>query len=275
MTDILFANDFGPGCDWTEGLVDIDVVIHCLARSSVVSRKDPEKLADLRKVNVLGSLNLAEQAAAAGVKRFIFISSAKVNGEVTELDYAFTADDLAAPEDEYGSSKADAEAGLRRISNRSSMEVTIIRPPMVYGVGAKGNFATLVKWIRCGWPMPLGGLTENRRSFVAVDNLVDLILTTTEHPNAGNRTLMVSDGEDLSTADFICRLGEAIGRAPRMVVVPTNLLPLLDHLAGKPGSFRRLSTSLRLDIRATQELLGWRPIIGVDEGLRRAVSEER
>lgn len=257
--------------DWAKALQGVDVVIHAAARAHVMRDEALDLLTEYRRVNVQGTSNLARQAAAAGVRRFVFISSIKVNGEATLLGRPFTAEDAPDPEDAYGISKAEAETDLRRIAQETCMDVTIIRPPLIYGPGVKGNFSSLMNWVRRGLPLPLGGLNHNRRSLVGLDNLVDLIWVCVEHPKAANQTFLISDGEDLSTTELLRRIGKALSRPARLLWVPAGLIALLASLLGKRVISQRLVGSLQVDIRKTCELLGWQPSVPVDEGLRRAV----
>jgi len=257
--------------DWSQALQGVDVVIHAAARAHVMREEALDPLTEYRRVNVQGTANLARQAAAAGVRRFVFISSIKVNGEATLPDRPFTVDDAPAPEDAYGISKAEAETELRRIAQETGMEVTIIRPPLIYGPGVKGNFSSLMNWVRRGLPLPLGGVTHNRRSLVGLDNLVDLIWVCVEHPKAANQTFLISDGEDLSTTELLRRIGKALNRSARLLWVPAGLIALMASLLGKKVISQRLLGSLQVDISKTCELLDWKPIVAVDEGLRRAV----
>lgn len=255
--------------DWSEALKNVEQVVHLAARVHVMNDKSSDPLGDFRRVNVEGTANLARQAAAAGVKRFIYMSSIKVNGEFTEVGEPFTADDLPAPEDPYGISKNEAEQSLRQITAETGMEVVIIRPPLVYGPGVKANFESMMRWLARGVPLPLAAITENRRSLVALDNLVDLIVTCLNHPAAANQTFLVSDGEDLSTAQLLKRMGVAMGHPARLFYVPPALLKVGAGLINKPGIYQRLCGSLQIDITKTRQLLGWTPPVPVDEGLRR------
>ena len=254
---------------WHKALTNITTVVHLAARVHVMRDTEADPLTAFRAVNVQGTLNLARQAAAAGVKRFVFISSIKVNGETTELDRPFTANDEPAPLDPYSISKMEAEKELRKFAAETGMEVVIIRPPLVYGPGVKANFQTMMRWLARGVPLPLGAI-HNRRSMVALDNLVDLILTCIDHPAAANQTFLVSDGEDLSTTQLLQRLGRALGKPACLVPVPPALLKLGAALVGKPAIAQRLCGSLQVDISKTQQLLGWTPPLSVDEGLKRA-----
>lgn len=259
--------------DWSEALVDVDVVVHCAARVHVMLETTSDPLFEFRKVNVAGTLNLAKQAAIAGASRFVFLSSIKVNGEETQRGGPYLAHDVPAPEDAYGISKAEAEAGLRLLSLETGMEVVIIRPPLVYGPGVKGNFSSLLRWVARGLPLPLGLLSTNRRSLVGLDNLVDLILTCVDHPKAANQTLLVSDGEDLSTTDLLRRIGKSLNRPARLIPVPVSILMIALRLLGKSSIAQRLLCSLQVDISKTCELLDWKPPVSVDEGLRRAAQQ--
>ena len=263
------TGDLEPATDWSVALGDISAVVHCAARVHVMADTAADPLEVFRRVNVQGTLNLARQAAAAGVKRFVFVSSIKVNGEATQLGRSFTADDAPAPLDAYGVSKMEAEQGLREIAMQTGMEVVIIRPPLVYGPGVKANFAAMMRWLRRGVPLPLGAI-HNQRSLVALDNLVDLLVTCITHPAAANQTFLVSDGEDVSTTELLRRMGQALGRPARLVPVPVSWLKLAAAGVGKPYVAQRLCGSLQVDIEKTLKLLGWTPPLTLDEGLRKA-----
>ena len=267
------VSDLAADTDWSAALKDIKVVVHCAARVHVMQETAENPLAAFRAVNVEGTLNLARQAAAAGVERFIFISSIKVNGEATFLDRPFKADDQPSPKDAYGVSKAEAEAGLRSIAAQTGMELVIIRPPLVYGQGVKGNFASMLRWVAQGWPLPLAGATQNRRSLVALDNLVDLIATCVQHPRAAGQVFLVSDGEDVSIAELLRRIAQAQGKRARLLWIPVGFIKWAAHLLGKDAVVQRLVGSLQVDIAKNRTLLGWHPHLNLDEGLRRAVQE--
>jgi nucleoside-diphosphate-sugar epimerase len=257
--------------DWSQALKGIEVVIHSAARVHIMREDALDPFAEYRRVNVEGTLHLARQAAATGVQRFVFISSIKVNGEATAPNRPFTANDTVAPVDAYGLSKAEAEAQLKQVAQETGMEVTIIRPPLIYGSGVKGNFASLISWVRRGLPLPLGGVTHNRRSLVGLDNLVDLILVCADHPKAANQTFLISDGVDLSTTELLRRIGNALGRPARLFWVTEGVISFMAGLVGKKVNSQRLLGSLQVDIKKTCEMLDWKPSVGVDEGLRRAV----
>lgn len=254
--------------DWTDALRAQEVVVHTAARAHVMNDSVVDSLLEYRKINVEGALNLARQSAAAGVKRFVFISSIKVNGEQTAPGQRFQPEDEAKPIDPYGISKWEAEHGLQQIANDTGMEVVIIRPPLVYGPGVKGNFAYLINLMGKGLPLPLGAI-YNQRSLVALDNLVDLIIICLDHPNAANQVFLVSDGQDLSTTELLQGLARAMGRPSRLLPLPRALLSVAASLLGKTSVADRLLSSLQVDISKTDSLLGWTPPITIDEGLRR------
>jgi nucleoside-diphosphate-sugar epimerase len=265
------VSGLGDTVDWSQALAGMDVVIHAAARAHVMREEALDPLQEYRRVNVQGTTHLALQAAAAGVRRFIFISSIKVNGEETLPGCPFSANDLPAPEDAYGLSKAEAEAELRSIAQKTGMEVTIIRPPLIHGPGVKGNLASLIRWVQRGVPLPLGGVTHNRRSLVGLGNLVDLILVCVAHPKAANQTFLVSDGEDISTAALLSGIGHALQRPARLLWMPPGLIALAAKVLGKRAVSQRLLGSLQVDIQKTCELLNWAPPLTVQEGLRRTV----
>lgn len=256
--------------DWTLALQGCQAVVHTAARVHVMTESVVDPLSEYRRVNVEGTLNLARQAAAAGVRRFVFVSSVKVNGEGTPVLQPYSVNDAPAPQDAYGLSKAEAEHGLRDVARDSGMEFAVVRPPLVYGPGVKANFRSLMRAVERGLPLPLGSITDNRRSLVALDNLVDLLLTCIDHPAAANQTFLASDGEDLSTAELIRRMGHALGKPARLLSVPPGWLVLGARLLGKGAVAQRLLGSLQVDITHTRETLDWTPPISVDEGLRRA-----
>jgi len=233
----------------------------------------PDPLAEYRKVNVEGTLNLARQAAKAGVSRFVYISSIKVNGEQTASGKPFTPDDEPAPEDSYGVSKLEAETGLHEIASETGMEVVIIRPPLVYGPGVKGNFASMIKLVDKGLPLPLGAI-HNKRSLVALDNLVDLITTCIDHPAAANQVFLAGDGQDVSTTELLRGVGRAMGKPARLIPVPAGMLMFGAGLLGKKAVGQRLLGSLQVDISKARNLLGWEPPLSVEEGLRRCFDSE-
>ncbi|EJM19368.1 nucleoside-diphosphate-sugar epimerase [Pseudomonas sp. GM21] len=261
--------ELSSAVDWTPNLIGFDVVVHAAARVHVMNDQALNPLEAFRAVNVKGTLKLAEQAASAGVRRFVFISSIKVNGESTTKDDAYSPDAVPAPLDPYGVSKMEAESGLKAIAQRTGMEVVIIRPVLVYGPGVKANFLKMMQWLDKGFPLPFGAI-RNSRSLVALDNLVDLIILCMEHPAAANQTFMVSDGEDLSTTELLRRMACALDKPARLLPVPEWILRLGASLFGKSDLLQRLCGSLRVDISKTRDVLGWKPLVSVDSALKEA-----
>jgi nucleoside-diphosphate-sugar epimerase len=271
LSDRVQLDDIGPATDWSDALDDVKAVVHLAARVHVMHDSSADPLAAFCAVNVAGTLNLARQAAAAGVKRFVFISSVKVNGESTPPGRAFTEADAPNPQDAYGQSKHEAEQGLRQLSADTGMEVVIIRPPLVYGPGVKANFAALMRAVRRGWPLPLGAV-HNQRSLVALDNLVDFIVTFLSHPQAASQTFLVSDGHDLSTTELVRGLARAAGVPARLLPMPVWALQAGASLLGEGDAVQRLCGNLQIDISKARSLLGWVPPVSVEEGLRRAMA---
>lgn len=264
--DSIVIGDIGPNTDWKPALQGIDCVVHLAARTHVIDERSADPLDAYRHINVLGTQRLAEQAAAAGVRRFVFLSSIKVNGETTAPLHPFTEEDSPQPHDAYGTTKREAEDALREISARTSMEVVILRPPLVYGPGVKGNFLRLLRLIDRGMPLPLASV-NNLRSLVYVGNLVDAIVKCIDTPAAAGKTYLVSDGEDLSTPDMIRKLASAMGRTPRLLPCPPALLHCGAALLGKRAAVMRLTGSLAVDSSRIRSELGWRPPFSVAQGL--------
>ena len=262
------TGDLEPSTDWSLALDGVSVLVHCAARVHVMAETAINPLDEFRRVNVQGTLNLARQAAAVGVRRFVFVSSIGVNGAATSHK-PFASEDQAQPHSPYAQSKYEAELGLQALATETGMEVVIIRPPLVYGPCAPGNFGSLMRWLGRGIPLPLGAI-HNQRSLVALDNLVDLIVTCLTHPAAANQTFLVSDGEDVSTTELLRRMGQALGCPARLIPVPASWLKLAAAMVGKQDVAQRLCGSLQVDIEKTRRLLGWTPPLSLDEGLRRA-----
>jgi UDP-glucose 4-epimerase len=245
----------------------ISAVLHLASRVHVMRETCTDPLAEFRRVNVEGTVRLARAAAAAGVRRFVFVSSIKVNGETTDSRDPFTADEQPAPLDPYGVSKREAEDALRVVASESGMEVVIVRPVLVYGPGVKANFESMMRWLSKGVPLPFGALT-NKRSLVALDNLVDLLIVCIDHPAAANQTFLVSDGEDLSTTELLKRIARSLDKPARLLPVPQGLIKGAASLAGLRGLSQRLCGSLQVDIEKTRRVLAWSPPMSVDESLR-------
>jgi nucleoside-diphosphate-sugar epimerase len=266
----VLVGDLSPTTDWRAALHGADTVVHCAARVHIMPENAANPLQTYREVNVNGTLNLANQAAQAGVGRFVFVSSIKVNGEATQYGYPFTADDVPAPLDPYGMSKLEAEQGLREIESQTGMEVVVVRPPLVYGPGVKANFASMMRWVAYGMPLPLGAI-DNARSLVALDNLVDLLVTCLKHPAAAGQTFLVSDGEDVSTPELLRRIANAMGKKVLLLPLPAFVLECTAFILGKGSVVRRLCGSLQVDIDKTRCLLGWTPPLTLDQGLHKVV----
>jgi UDP-glucose 4-epimerase len=248
-------------------LSQIDCIVHLAARVHQMQDSSINPLAEFRSVNTEATCNLARAAAKHNVRRFIYLSSIKVNGEQTNPGKPFTPEDIPDPRDPYGLSKAEAEIQLKQISARTGLEVIIIRPPLVYGPGVKANFLSMMKWVNQGIPLPLGAIS-NRRSLVALPNLVDLIITCLSHPDAANQTFLVSDNEDLSTTELLKRMAKALGKTPRLLPIPASWLVFTASILGKESIARRLCSSLQVDIHKTQTLLNWKPPVTVDYALK-------
>jgi nucleoside-diphosphate-sugar epimerase len=265
QVESMAVDDIGPATDWTRGLAGVDAIVHLAARAHVLRDSTPDAYALYGAVNTRGALRLAEAAAAAGVRRFVFLSSARVHGE-RSTGAPFTESSPLAADDPYGRSKADAERGLASLASTGKLEPVILRPPLVYGPGARGNFARLVGLIARGVPLPLGAV-RNRRSLVFVDNLVDAIASALKHPAAAGETFMVSDGEDVSTPELVRRIARALGKPARLVPVPGALLRIGGTLAGRADDVARLVDDLVVDSSKIRAFLGWSPVFTLDEGL--------
>ena len=272
------TNDFPDGIEQIEGtlldlknlsnsLAGVSVVIHCAARAHIMNDSIADPLAEFRQVNTAATLNLARQAVEAGVRRFVFISSIKVNGELTE-SVPFSPEDDVIPTDPYGLSKYEAEQGLLALAKETGMEVVIIRPTLVYGLGVKGNFASLLKWMKRGVPLPFGAV-HNQRSLVALDNLIDFIIHCIDHPKAANEVFLISDGEDVSTTELLRKVANAFGKKPMLLPIPVWLMSLVAKLVGKGDVANRLFGSLQVDSSKARKLLGWKQVITMDEQLKK------
>jgi nucleoside-diphosphate-sugar epimerase/GT2 family glycosyltransferase len=271
-TQLHAMGDIDENTDWSEVIFEVDSVVHLAARVHLMRETATNPLAEFRRINVALTINLARQAAAAGVKRFVFISSVKVNGESTPVGQPFEADDVPLPFDAYGVSKWEAEQALMQLARESDMEIVIIRPVLVYGPGVKANFHAMMRWVVRGVPLPLG-LLGNQRSLIAIDNLVDLIATCLHHPAAANQTFLVSDGEDLTVTALLHRTAAAFGRPARLLPVPMFILKVGGRMLGKGAVVQRLCEALQVDITKTRRLLGWQPPVSVDGALRKTVRQ--
>lgn len=259
--------DINSQTDWHDALLDCDVVIHLAGRVHVMREHADNPLAEFRQVNVLGAEHLARCAAASGVKRLVYLSSIKVHGEETEFDQKFSEQDKPSPQDAYGLSKLEAEQALNQTAAETGLEVVIIRPPLVYGIGVKGNFAELLRMVKKGIPLPLAGL-KNKRDFVYVGNLVDALITCATHPKAAGETYLVSDCEAVSTSDLLSRLAIAVGAPSRIFYTPLWMLRLSGKLLGKSIQVERLVGSLQVDSSKIRRELDWTPPYSLEQGLK-------
>lgn len=264
-SDNVLINNINSVTEWSRALSNVDCVVH-LAAIAHGKNNSLDINSEFKEVNTLGSLRLAEQAAVAGVRRFVYISSIGVNGLSTERPFLYS--DLASPQEPYAVSKSEAEDGLRKIAEETGMEVVIIRPPLVYGANAPGNFGKLSALAKKNLPLPLGAI-KNKRSLVGIDNLVDLISTCIDHPKAANQTFLVSDDHDVSTSVLLKSMIIAAGKKSRLIPIPVGVLRFLAGLLGKESVIDRMSSSLQVDITYTKETLGWKPPVSFEEGIRR------
>jgi len=270
--DVVVVGNIDGATDYSAALNGVDVVVHAAARAHIIRDEVADPLAEYRKVNVEGTLNLAKQAVAAGVKRFVYISSIKVNGESTTGLKAFTEADAAKPEDPYGISKYEAEQGLRLLAEETGLDVVIIRPPLVYGPGVKANFLSFVKLSATGVPLPFGSV-DNQRSMVYVGNLVNLIVCCINHPAAANQTFLVSDGEDVSLRNLVTYIRLCLGRSPRLLPVPLWLFKLAGAVTDTQGVVDRLVGDLQVDSSKARTLLEWVPPFTVSQGIEATMAD--
>ena len=268
---VFFSGDINGSTNWMDGLEGVEVVVHTAARVHVMDERSLDPIAEFRRVNVLGSVNLARQAARSGVKRFIYLSSVKVNGELSSVGCSLKASDTPRPLGAYAISKSEAELELLEVASETDLEVVIIRPPLVYGPGVKANFALLIRAIRMGIPLPFGMITANRRSMVSLYNLIDFVTVCLEHPAARNETFMISDGHDVSTADLVARISNVLGKNVILIPVPVFLLAKIALIFGKQGFMERLTGNLQVDINKNVSLLNWRPKSCLDESLMKTL----
>jgi len=268
--DRFYIKDISCDSDYSDCLLDQNVVIHCAARAHIMNEEVAEPVTEYRQVNVDGTLNLAQQSADAGVKRFIYISSIKVNGESTSGSVPFTEKELAKPLDPYGVSKYEAEEGLKKIAEKTGMEVVIIRPPLVYGAGVKANFLNLLKLSNTGFPLPFGSV-NNKRSMVYVDNLVDFIIRCIDHPAAANQTFLVSDNHDLSLSGLLRLIRNSMGKPARLIPVPVSLFKLAGLIFRKQDVVDRLVGDLQVDSSKAMSLLDWKPPYTMEQGIQATV----
>jgi len=268
--DVVVVGNIDGTTDYSSALHGVDVVVHAAARAHIMRDEVADPLAEFREVNVEGTLNLAKQAVAAGVKRFVFISSIGVHGLNSSRPFKET--DTEAPHDAYAISKYEAEQGLRKLTTETGLEVVIIRPPLVYGGTAPGNFRSLINLASNPIPLPFGSV-NNKRSMVYVGNLVDLIVRCINHPSAANETFLVSDGDDVSLRSLLTMMRSAMGRSACLVPVPLELFKLAGALTGKRGMVDRLVGDLQVDSSKARTLLGWVPPYTVEQGIAATVAD--
>lgn len=264
------VGDLAESTDWSKALDGVEVVVHLAARVHVMHETLSDPLAAFRTVNTDASLNLAHQCLAHGVKRFVYVSSIKVNGEVTQPGQPFRHDDVPRPQDLYGISKFEAEVGLKALADAGGLELVIVRPPLVYGPGVGANFSKMIEWVRRGVPLPLGAV-HNRRALVYIENLTDLLVAACQHDDAINRVLLVSDGSDVSTTTMLYAISAALGRSIRLIPVPARFVGFAAELVGQGAVAQRLLASLELDIGATQRWLDWSAPIGFEHAIAATV----
>jgi len=264
-SNCIVIDDIAADVDWSRYFIGVDVIIHlaALAHDSLLDASEDY----IKKVNEFATLNMANYAKRAGVKRFIFLSSIGVNGCKSDVPFKFS--DVPAPHDFYSQTKLDAEARLEEMLLGSGTDFVIIRPPLVYGPGVKANFHSMLRWVARAIPLPLGGIKNNKRSLVYVENLVDLVRVCIEHPAAANQIFLVSDGEDVSTRDLLLRAAQSLGVKSRLLNVPPKLLGIAGRFLGKKGIEQRLCGSLQVDIEHTKQILDWAPPYSIEEGLLR------
>lgn len=258
--------DIGPKTDWASALRATQTVIHLAARVHIMDETASDPLTEFRRINTLGTERLALAAVRAGVRRLVYVSSIKVNGEVTVTE-PFRETDVANPTDPYAISKWEAEQALGRIAAETGLELVIVRPPLIYGPGVSGNFRALLKWVDRGVPLPLAAI-ENRRSLVGLENFVDLLMTCATHPGAAGEIFLTSDGEDLSASELLRRVARALAKPARLFSFPAPLLHAAATFLGRRAQCERLCGSLLVDSRKSREVLGWTPPFSVDDGLR-------
>lgn len=264
---IVRIEEIGPTTDWKPALQGIDAVIHLAARVHIMQDGARDPLSEFRNINTAGTEQLANSAAACGVRRLVYVSSVKVNGEATHDGRKYNEEDAPCPQDPYGVSKFEAEQALQRVAAKTGLEIVIVRPPLVYGPGVKGNFAQMLKVLAKGIPLPLASV-RNLRSLVYVENLVDALIVCATHPGAGGQTYLVSDGEDISTSGLLSRLGDAMGHPSRLFFCPPGLLKLVGQLSGKSDQIGRLLGSLQVDSGKIRRELNWIPSYSLQQGLQ-------
>lgn len=270
VDDFILVKDIADLEGWTDAFAEVDVVIHLAARVHVMKDNANDPLIEFRKMNVVASEQLARSAAAKGVKRFVYVSSIKVNGEATMGEHKFSEQDLANPQDPYGITKWEAEQALHNVAEETGLELVIIRPPLVYGAGVKGNFKQMLRIVSMGIPLPLASI-KNRRDLIYVENLVDALITSAIHPDAVGKTFLVSDGEAVSTPSLLRVLAQEQSKSSWLFAFPIQILNLIAKLVGKSAQVGRLTGSLQIDSSKIRRDLSWVPPYTLKEGLQKTV----
>ncbi|MEZ8602583.1 UDP-glucose 4-epimerase family protein [Vibrio splendidus] len=270
LTNSLVIPSIDASTSWSGAFEGVDCIVHCAARVHQMKEGEQDALLAYRSINTLGTLNLAKQAAEAGVKRFLFVSSIKVNGEFSEPSLPFEPNLKNTPQDPYGLSKYEAEVELAKLSKETGLEVVIIRPPLVYGPGVKANFLSMMRLIDKGIPLPFGAI-KNQRSLVYLDNLSDLILTCCEHPSAPGRTFLVSDDNDVSITQLMRTIALSMGKAPRLLPIPMSWIQAGTSVLNKQHIAQRVCGSLQVKIGSTKDILGWKPPVTFEQGIKNTV----
>ncbi|MEZ9645209.1 UDP-glucose 4-epimerase family protein [Vibrio sp. 10N.261.52.C2] len=265
-----FVSSIGPKTDWSDAFKGVDCIVHCAARVHQMNEGEQDALAAYRDINTLGTLNLAKQAAEAGVKRFVFVSSIKVNGELTEPGSPFLPNLDNIPKDPYGLSKYEAEVALTKLSKETGLEVVIVRPPLVYGPGVKANFLSIMRMVEKGMPLPFGAI-HNKRSLVYIDNLSSLILTCCEHPSAPGHTFLASDSQDVSTSQLIRAIALSMDKSSRLLPIPMSWIRVGASVLRKQHLAQRVCANLQVETCHTKEILGWTPPVTFEEGINKTV----
>ncbi|MCY9864473.1 SDR family oxidoreductase [Vibrio coralliirubri] len=270
LTNSLVVPSIDASTDWSGAFEGVDCVVHCAARVHQMNETEQDALIAYRDINTLGTLNLAKQAAEVGVKRFVFVSSIKVNGELSEPNLPFEPNLKNTPQDPYGLSKYEAEVELAKLSKETGLEVVIIRPPLVYGPGVKANFLSMMRLIDKGIPLPFGAI-KNQRSLVYLDNLSNLMLTCCEHPSAPGYTFLASDDQDVSTTQLMQTIAHAMGKSPRLIPIPMSWIQAGSSVLNKQHIAQRICGNLQVEIGLTKDILGWKPPVSFEQGIKRTV----
>ena len=270
-TEVACIGNIGPTTDWLNALQDIEVVVHLAGRAHIMRESAKDALAEFRRINSLGSERLALTAASVGVRRLVYVSSIKVNGEATvSASNPFRETDVARPLDAYAISKLEAEEALMRVAKRTGLEIVIVRPPLIYGPGVRGNFLSLLEWVDRGLPLPLAGI-RNQRSLIGLENFAAFLSTCVTHPRAAGETFLISDGDDISTPHLIAVIARALGKKPRLFPLPPALLRFMGRLFGRATLCERLCGSLTVDASKARQLLSWCPPKPLEQGLQSTV----